>query len=97
MSQYRKDRDPAGQPLLGFGSRALVHFAVDDDQVHMTTKLAGEKTYFLPFNRGHDDTGAAGNPHNPDGAATSCLWEQVLQRDNWLASLGAQMFLKAEA
>jgi type I restriction enzyme R subunit len=97
VTQYRKDRDPASQPLLGFGSRALVHFAVDDDQVHMTTKLAGEKTYFLPFNRGHDDTGAAGNPSNPNGAATSYLWEDVLQRDNWLAILGSQMFLKTEA
>ncbi len=77
ISQYRNDRNPAGQPLLGFGTRALVHFAVDDDQVHMTTKLAGEKTYFLPFNRGHEDTGAAGNPANPNGDATSYLWEQV--------------------
>ena len=97
VSQYRNDRNPVGQPLLGFGTRALVHFAVDDDQVHMTTKLAGEKTRFLPFNRGHEDTGAAGNPQNPDGAATSYLWEQVLQRDNWLAILGSQMFLKIEA
>ncbi|NHT16767.1 type I restriction endonuclease [Cellulomonas sp. IC4_254] len=97
VSQYRNDRNPAGQPLLGFGTRALVHFAVDDDQVHMTTKLAGKKTYFLPFNRGHEDTGAAGNPPNPDGAATSYLWEQVLQSDNWLAILGSQMFLKTEA
>ncbi|BDU04612.1 type I restriction endonuclease subunit R [Nocardia cyriacigeorgica] len=97
ISQYRNDRNPAGQPLLGFGTRALVHFAVDDDQVHMTTKLAGEKTYFLPFNRGHADTGAAGNPPNPDGSATSYLWEEVLQRDNWLTILGSQMFLKTEA
>ncbi|MCP3013052.1 DEAD/DEAH box helicase family protein [Nocardiopsis dassonvillei] len=96
VSQYRNDRNPAGQPLLGFGTRALVHFAVDDDQVHITTKLAGEKTYFLPFNRGNEDTGAAGNPPNPNGAATSYLWEQVLQRDNWLAILGSQMFLKIE-
>lgn len=97
VSQYRKDRNPSGQPLLGFGTRALVHFAVDDDQVHMTTKLAGEKTYFLPFNRGHEDTGAAGNPANPNGAGASYLWEKVLQRDNWLAILGSQMFLKTEA
>lgn len=97
VSQYRKDREPAGQPLLGFGTRALVHFAVDNDQVHMTTKLAGEKTHFLPFNRGHEDTGAAGNPSNPKGAATSYLWEEVLQRDNWLAILGSQMFLNTEA
>lgn len=96
ISQYRNDRNPVGQPLLGFGTRALVHFAVDDDQVHMTTKLAGEKTYFLPFNRGHDDTGAAGNPENPGGVATSYLWEQILRRDNWLAILGSQMFLKTE-
>ena len=96
VTQYRKDRDPAGQPLFGFGTRALVHFAVDDDQVHMTTKLAGEKTYFLPFNRGHDDTGASGNPANPEGAATSYLWERVLQRDAWLQILGSQMFLKTE-
>lgn len=96
ISQYRNDRNPAGQPLLSFGTRALVHFAVDDDQVHMTTKLAGEKTYFLPFNRGHEDTGAAGNPANPNGEATSYLWEQVLQRDNLLAILGSQMFLKTE-
>ncbi|GAA1769372.1 type I restriction endonuclease subunit R [Nostocoides vanveenii] len=96
VTQYRKDRDPAGQPLLGFGTRALVHFALDDNQVHMTTRLAGEKTYFLPFNRGHADTGAAGNPANPTGAATSYLWEEVLQRDNWLAILGSQMFLKSE-
>ena len=73
-----------------------MHFAVDDDQVHMTTKLADEKTYFLPFNRGHDDTGASGNPANLDGAATSYLWEEVLKRDNWLAILGSQMFLKKE-
>ena len=96
VTQYRKDRDPAGQPLLGFGTRALVHFAVDDDQVHMTTKLAGEKTYFLPFNRGHADTGAAGNPANPHGSATSYLWEELLQRDAWLAILGSQMYLKTE-
>lgn len=97
VSQYRKDRNPAGQPLLGFGTRALVHFAVDDDQVHMTTKLDGENTYFLPFNRGHADTGAAGNPSNPEGVTTSYLWEQVLQRDTWLAILGSQIFLKTEA
>lgn len=96
VNQYRTDRKPAGQPLLGFGSRALVHFALDDEQVHMTTKLAGEKTYFLPFNRGHDDSGAAGNPPNPHGASTSYLWERVLQRDNWLAILGSQMYLKIE-
>ena len=35
----------------------------------MTTKLAGQRTRFLPFNRGYD--GGAGNPPNPTGHRTS--------------------------
>jgi type I restriction enzyme R subunit len=95
VKQYKQDRVPKGQPLLGFGTRALVYFAVDDDEIWMTTRLAGEKTYFLPFNRGHDD-GAKGNPVNSAGAATSYLWEEVLERRNWLNILGALMFLREE-
>ena len=83
--QYRKDRLPQGEPLLKFGRGALVHFAVSNNEIQMTTKLAGPKTVFLPFNRGRD--GGAGNPVNPNGSATSYLWERVLQRDNWLQIL----------
>jgi type I restriction enzyme R subunit len=72
--------------LLGNGTRALVHFAVSEDQVWMTTKLDGAKTRFLPFNRGTED-GGAGNPLNPDGQRTAYFWEQVLERDAWLAIL----------
>ena len=53
QKQYREDRDPA-QPLLQFG-RALVHMAVDTDEVFMATKLAGKDTFFLPFNKGHNE------------------------------------------
>jgi len=77
--QYRRDRDPDNVTL---GRRALVHFAVDPEEVAMTTKLAGAKTEFLPFNLG--DGGGKGNPPNPDGYRTSYLWERVWQRDNWL-------------
>ena len=52
----------------------------------MTTRLAGPKTTFLPFNKG--DHGAAGNPPNPDGHKTAYLWEEVWQRDSWLDILG---------
>lgn len=83
--QYRKDRLPQGEPLLKFGRGALVHFAVSNNEIQMTTKLAGPKTVFLPFNLGRE--GGAGNPVNPDGSATSYLWERVLQRDNWLQIL----------
>ncbi|WP_312804003.1 type I restriction endonuclease subunit R [Corynebacterium variabile] len=72
--------------LLGNGTRALVHFAVSEDEVWMTTKLDGAKTRFLPFNRGTED-GGAGNPLNPNGQKTAYFWEQVLQRDAWLALL----------
>jgi len=58
--QYRYDRSPAGEPLLTFKRGALVHFALDEDNVSMTTRLQNGKTRFLPFNRGRD--GGAGNP-----------------------------------
>jgi len=58
--QYRYDRSPAGEPLLTFKRGALVHFAIDEDNVSMTTRLQNGKTRFLPFNRGRD--GGAGNP-----------------------------------
>ena len=58
--QYRCDRSPAGEPLLTFKRGALVHFALDEDNVSMTTRLMNGLTRFLPFNRGRD--GGAGNP-----------------------------------
>lgn len=58
--QYRHDRSPAGEPLLTFKRGALVHFAMDEDNISMTTRLQNGKTRFLPFNRGRD--GGAGNP-----------------------------------
>jgi len=85
--QYQYDRNPAGEPLLGFGTRALVHFAVSNDEVWMTTKLAGPSTHFLPFNRGND--GHAGNGLDEDGGSpTTYLWRDVLDRDQWLDILG---------
>lgn len=58
--QYRKDRSPGGEPLLTFKRGAIVHFALDQDNVSMTTRLMNGRTRFLPFNRGRD--GGAGNP-----------------------------------
>lgn len=77
IRQYKKDRDPR-QPLLNFG-RALVHFAVDPDEVYMCTKLEGHKSFFLPFNKGHKN--GMGNPPNPFGHKTAYLWEDVFTRE----------------
>lgn len=70
------------EPLLRFKRGALVHFAVDTDEVYMTTQLAGPNTFFLPFNKGNN--GGAGNPDNPDGYKTEYLWTEILQRDAFL-------------
>ncbi|WP_419739228.1 type I restriction endonuclease [Ruegeria sp.] len=45
--QYKSDRSPAGEPLLTFKRGALVHFAFDEDNVSMTTRLANGKTRFV--------------------------------------------------
>ena len=74
QKQYREMRD-TNQPLMQFG-RALVHMAVDTDEVFMTTKLAGPATFFLPFNKGNNN--GEGNPPNPNGHKTAYLWEEVL-------------------
>lgn len=87
VDQYRFDRHPQPkggvlEPLLGFPGGALVHFAVSQSEVMMTTRLAGPATTFLPFNRGN--AGGAGNAPNPDGFATAYLWEEVWARESWL-------------
>lgn len=87
VDQYRFDRDPhpkgkQSEPLLNFPGGALVHFAVSQTEIMMTTRLAGPSTYFLPFNRGNH--GGAGNAPNPEGFATSYLWEEVWARESWL-------------
>jgi type I restriction enzyme R subunit len=93
VDQYRFDREPrskghsAAEPLLSFPNGALVHFAVSNSAVMMTTQLVGAKTKFLPFNRG--DNGAAGNPPNEKGGhRTAYLWEDIWERDSWLEILG---------
>ena len=84
LVQYQQNRNPK-ELVFNFNRRFLVYFAVDHYEVYMTTKLAGNKTYFLPFNQGSKgpgNNGGQGNPQNPDGYPTAYLWEQVLQRDH---------------
>ena len=74
--QYKVDRGPR-EPLFKF-KRCLVHFAVGNEKVSMTTRLAGSGTRFFPFNKGIE------NPVNEDGHKVAYLWEEVLQPDNLL-------------
>jgi len=98
MRQYRKDRQPVDpvtnteEPLLSFGKRALVHFAVSSDEVRMTTKLDGDKTLFLPFNKGiNDGMGGASAGNSPDharGHATAYFWHEILEPKMFLDIIG---------
>jgi type I restriction enzyme, R subunit len=95
VRQYRQDRDPR-EPIFEFRRRTLVHFAGDTEAVRMTTRLAGNVTHFLPFDKGCD--GGAGNPLDPDGRTyrTAYLWEEVLQRDSLLDILARFIHLQIE-
>jgi type I restriction enzyme R subunit len=78
IKQYKYDRDTK-QPLLQF-ARCVVHLAVDTDEVYMTTKLDGAKTFFLPFNKGNNN--GKGNPINPNGHKTAYLWEDIFAKES---------------
>jgi type I restriction enzyme R subunit len=93
VCQYKTDRDPT-ETIFRFKARSLVHFAVDPDEVHMTTRLALKATSFLPFNKG--DGTAAGNPVNPDGYKTAYLWERVLARDSLMDLLARFLHLEVD-
>jgi type I restriction enzyme R subunit len=96
VHQYETDRDPRA-PLFEFKKGAIVHFAVDPDEVHMTTRLNGGNTLFLPFNRGShpgEIRCGAGNPQHPSGHRTGYLWEDVFARDSFIDILGSFMFVE---
>ncbi len=114
IDQYRFDRNPkpkgqgSPEPLLSFPNGALVHFAVSNMEVRMTTRLEGAHTTFLPFNRG--DNGGAGNPPAPPaplpqagegsgcgGHRTAYLWETVWARESWLEILGRYLVAKRDS
>ena len=80
IQQYKEDRSPK-EPLFAFG-RCLAHFAVDPNEVYVTTRLESEKTFFLPFNKGRN--GGKGNPVAYKGFATAYLWEELWARDSVL-------------
>ncbi|MBC3879714.1 type I restriction endonuclease subunit R [Undibacterium sp. FT79W] len=103
MRQYRTTRLPVDpgtkkpEPLLTFKRGALVHFAVSQYEVYMTTRLEGESTFFLPFNKGTHDGGAGNDaPLDVNQYATDYLWNEVLVPDNLLKILGRFVHLQIE-
>lgn len=91
--QFKKDRSP-NELLFQFKKRVIVFFAVDTREVYMATRLSGDKTFFLPFNKGCD--GGCGNPDNPDGLKTAYLWEEILQKDSLMDILKKFVFIETQ-
>ncbi|WP_373551540.1 type I restriction endonuclease subunit R [Haliscomenobacter sp.] len=81
VRQYSTTRDNK-ELLFAFKKRSLVHFAIDQDEVFMCTKIEGSKTNWLPFNKGYNN--GKGNPPNAQGYRTAYLWEEILAKDSWL-------------
>ena len=103
IKQYKTTRfaiDPTTkkpEPLLTFKRGALVHFAVSQYEVYMATRLEGDSTYFLPFNKGTAEGGAGNDtPENINQYATDYLWNQVLLPDNLLNILARFVHLEIE-
>ena len=84
--QWMYDRDPR-ESCFQFNKRILAYFAVDHEEVWMTTKSAGKNTYFLPFNQGSNgagNDGGKGNPANHDGYPTAYLWEYIFEKESMM-------------
>ena len=93
IRQYEDERDERDL-LFSFKKRALVNFAVDPDEVWMTTRLRGKETDFLPFNRGNNH--GAGNAPVEGNWKTHYLWDEVLEADSLLEILQRFMHLEVK-
>lgn len=81
IEQYQNNRK-ATELLFTFKKRAVVHFAMDTEEIWMTTKLKNQGKTFIPFNKGYNK--AAGNPPIEGNYRTSYLWNEILKKDSLL-------------
>ncbi|MCR5349374.1 MAG: DEAD/DEAH box helicase family protein [Acholeplasmatales bacterium] len=95
--QYRTERNPKDRLFL-FKAGCLVNFAMDFEECYMTTRLQGESTYFLPFNRGNGEgiECGKGNPINPDGFGVSYMWEDILRKDMVIELVNKFIFVESK-
>lgn len=93
--QYREKRSPKTRLFL-FKSGCLVNFAMDLEEVYMTTRLTRDTTNFLPFNMGNGEgvNAGAGNPIYEDKFSVSYMWEDILTKETLLDLLGRFVFLE---
>lgn len=95
--QYRVDRNPKTR-LFWSKAGCLVNFAMDLEEVYMTTKLVKDATFFLPFNMGKGkgvDAGA-GNPTFKNKYSVSYMWEDILKKDTVLDLIYKFIFIETK-
>lgn len=97
IQQYRTERDTKTR-LFRFKAGALVNFAMDLEEVYMTTKLDGAATFFLPFNMGNGEgiNAGAGNPILKDEYSVHYMWDNILQKDSILEIITKFMFIEVK-
>ena len=95
--QFRVDRNPKTR-LFFFKAGCLVNFAMDLEEVYMTTKLNGNSTFFLPFNIGNGEgvNAGAGNPTFKDKYSVSYMWEDILTKDTVLDLISKFIFIETK-
>lgn len=95
IEQYRTQRDPKSRLFL-FKAGCFVNFAMDLEEVYMSTKINKEKTFFLPFNKGKGEgiNSGKGNPLNEDGFGVSYMWEDILKKDTILDLISKFVFVE---
>lgn len=93
--QYRTERNPQTRLFL-FKAGCLVNFAMDLNEVYMTTRLNKDATFFLPFNigKGHGIDAGKGNPMYEDKYSVSYMWEDILKKDTLLELIGKFIFIQ---
>ena len=93
IHQWMNDR--SGKDLLfRFKQRVIACFAIDTNEVFMTTKLNETKTFFLPFNKGYNN--GKGNPPVEGKLKTHYVWEEVLPRESLLEILDKFVYVKVD-
>lgn len=95
--QYRAERNPKSRLFL-FKAGCLVNFAMDLNEVYMTTKLDGQSTFFLPFNMGNGEgvNAGKGNPTYEDKYSVYYMWEDILKKDTVLDLINKFIFIQAK-
>ena len=93
--QYRTERNPKTRLFL-FKAGCLVNFAMDLNEVYMTTKLDGQATFFLPFNMGNGEgvNAGKGNPIYEDKYSVSYMWEDILKKETVLDLINKFIFIE---